>query len=714
MYRLTKKRTLSAILSALVCLVVSLLIGQSFHASAVTGADWNAGNIISDSQFFNSSSMSSAEIQNFLNSMVPTCDTWHTGFYGSSGAWYGPPFTCLKNYTENNLTAAQIIYNAAKTYSINPKVLLVLLQKEQSLITDTWPASYQYKSATGYGCPDTAPCDTQYYGFTNQVNLAAHQFQLYAATPNSYRYKAYQSNSILWSPTTSCGSSSVYIANQATAGLYNYTPYQPNQAALNNLYGTGDSCSAYGNRNFWRIYNDWFGSTQSQETFIEIRSHLSHVGWTNITTNNGVTGTTGQSIPMEGYTINGNVQYTSYSYSTGWQPLVSNGMVSGTINRSRPIQAIKVTPTSTLASKYDVYYRVHVSNIGWMGWAKNGNPAGVTGDNNKKIEAIETRLIVKGYGISGTTDNSYQNTNTINFNPPISLNVTSHVGSIGWQPSVNNDMVSGVIMKRKRIEALKVSLNNQTGISGDIIYSAHVAGIGWQNYVSNGGIAGTTGQSRQMEAVKIALTGDLGDGYDIWYRGYVQHIGWFSWAKNGQAAGSVGVGYQLEAIDTMVTQKGAFSPTQQNSLYNPDNKPVPANDTLNCSAYIMNLGWVAKVQQNNTCGTTGQSKPLDAIRLSDIFSIFGSLNVNCSVYVKGSGWTADVTSGSVCGTNDQSKPLQAIKLSIFSNAASKYDIYYRVHLSNDGWQAWVSNGTVAGTPISGNNIEAIDIKLVQK
>ena len=46
-----------------------------------------------------------------------------------------------------------------------------------------------------------------------------------------------------------CGTSSVYIQNQATAGLYNYTPYQPNAAALANLYGTGDSCSAYGNRN---------------------------------------------------------------------------------------------------------------------------------------------------------------------------------------------------------------------------------------------------------------------------------------------------------------------------------------------------------------------------------------------------------------------------------------------------------------------------------
>lgn len=66
---------------------------------------------------------------------------------------------------------------------------------------------------------------------------------------------------IRWSPNGACGGDNVNIVNRATAALYSYTPYQPNQAALNNLYGTGDGCSAYGNRNFWRDFNNWFGST---------------------------------------------------------------------------------------------------------------------------------------------------------------------------------------------------------------------------------------------------------------------------------------------------------------------------------------------------------------------------------------------------------------------------------------------------------------------
>ena len=51
------------------------------------------------------------------------------------------------------------------------------------------------------------------------------------------------------------------IQNTATASLYNYTPYQPNAAALAAYPGTGDACSAYGNRNFFYLFRKYFGST---------------------------------------------------------------------------------------------------------------------------------------------------------------------------------------------------------------------------------------------------------------------------------------------------------------------------------------------------------------------------------------------------------------------------------------------------------------------
>jgi hypothetical protein len=243
--------------------------------AAVTAADWRAGNIIDDGVFYDKASMSVSDIQNFLNNKVPVCDTWGTktseygggtrAQYAASRGWQAPPYTCLKDFSQNGKSAAQIIKEAADAYTISPKSLLVLLQKEQTLVTDDWPLNIQYRSATGYGCPDTAPCDAEYYGFYNQVTKAAFQFRRYATYPNEYRYKPLQNNTIQYNPNAACGSSTVYIANYATAGLYNYTPYQPNASALANLYGSGDGCGAYGNRNFWRLFNDWFGTTRNAD-----------------------------------------------------------------------------------------------------------------------------------------------------------------------------------------------------------------------------------------------------------------------------------------------------------------------------------------------------------------------------------------------------------------------------------------------------------------
>ncbi|MCC7288966.1 hypothetical protein IT414_01055 [bacterium] len=230
---------------------------QPSHAA--NAGDFQAGRIIDDAVFTNKSAMSVSDIQNFLNSKVPVCDTYHPAGPSAQGAQ--PPWICLKNYSEGGRSAAQIIYDAAQTYSINPRVILVTLQKENGLITDTWPYPWQYRTAMGFGCPDGAPCDAQWYGFTNQVNQGARHFRGFF--DNSLSFVPYRpgNNFIQYNPNSGCGGTTLNIQNKATAALYSYTPYQPNAAALNNLYGSGDGCSAYGNRNFWRDYTDWFGST---------------------------------------------------------------------------------------------------------------------------------------------------------------------------------------------------------------------------------------------------------------------------------------------------------------------------------------------------------------------------------------------------------------------------------------------------------------------
>jgi hypothetical protein len=117
------------------------------------------------------------------------------------------------------------------------------------------------------GCPDGAPCDSQYFGFYNQVSQAARHlncfYQASEGTPCSGFFTPITKGvrTIAYNPNSACGSSSVNIVNGATAALYDYTPYQPNAAAIAAGFGTGDSCSSYGNRNFYNYFTSWFGST---------------------------------------------------------------------------------------------------------------------------------------------------------------------------------------------------------------------------------------------------------------------------------------------------------------------------------------------------------------------------------------------------------------------------------------------------------------------
>jgi len=242
-------------------------------AAAPAASAFDPGLIISDSVFFDFGSMDVAGIQQFLDSRVTSCRA------------EDPAIDCLKDIaleipdtpatTENEVgpcsaipanpaaSAAEVIYSVAVACGINPKVLITKLQKEQGLVTSTKPTSYMYRAAMGFGCPDSDPgiCGKVYVGLFNQLYRAAKQLRWYGNPEGSFTYwKPGRTVSMRYNPKSSCGTKSFELKNQATANLYYYTPYTPNQAALANMYGSGDSCSAYGNRNFWRFFHDWFGS----------------------------------------------------------------------------------------------------------------------------------------------------------------------------------------------------------------------------------------------------------------------------------------------------------------------------------------------------------------------------------------------------------------------------------------------------------------------
>ena len=312
-----KLATVAFVFAALAFLLVfyGMAINNTPESNAVSALDFKAGRIIDDEVFYNPDTMTVTEIQAHLDKYSANCDMWGANKIGygryingkvvdpnitrreyarlmrEAGRtdYHDAPFVCISKYYENPTThktnfdtnaqpeegmisAAQIIYNAAHEYSINPQVLLVMLKKESYVWGDTWPLKNEYNTVMGYACPDNAPCDSAYFGFYNQVMKAAWQLKYYKDHIYSYGYYPFMTNNIYYSPNYSCGTKAVYLENIATTSLYIYTPYTPNDAALANYPGEA-YCGSYGNRNFFMYFSEWFGSPLG-DNFIKARKNI--------------------------------------------------------------------------------------------------------------------------------------------------------------------------------------------------------------------------------------------------------------------------------------------------------------------------------------------------------------------------------------------------------------------------------------------------------
>lgn len=146
-----------------------------------------------------------------------------------------------------------IIWRVAQSYKINPKYLLALMEKEQSLVTDPDPSQGQFDWATGYGvcdsCSKDDPSIEAYKGFAAQLEWAGKQFR------EKYLLQ------ILGNGSTKGGDApgkplsidglTVTPVNDATAMLYAYTPH------------------LHGNENLWKIWRQWFTLTYPDGTVVQ-------------------------------------------------------------------------------------------------------------------------------------------------------------------------------------------------------------------------------------------------------------------------------------------------------------------------------------------------------------------------------------------------------------------------------------------------------------
>ena len=74
----------------------------------------------------------------------------------------------------------------------------------------------------------------------------------------------------------------------------------------------------------------------------------------------------------------------------------------GTEGQGKRLEAIKIRLDGEVADNYDIYYRVHIQDIGWQDWKHNGELAGTEGQS-KRLEAIEM-VLSKKYFINYVLD----------------------------------------------------------------------------------------------------------------------------------------------------------------------------------------------------------------------------------------------------------------------------------------------------------------------
>lgn len=223
-------------------ILISLLLGNfSLIPMAqaqvfATGTDpgFNPNSVLTDNDVFDVYSMSYNYLKHFLENKGVLAELM------------------VKDIDGVDKPAIDIIWRVAQSYKLNPKYLLALIQKEQSLVEDPNPSQNHLDWAAGYAVCDSCSKDDpdiqQFKGFANQLEWSAKQhrekylLQLLA-------FGATISGKAV-GKTMMIDGQYVTPANNATAMLYTYTPH------------------LHGNYNLWKIWQRWFTLSYPNGTIV--------------------------------------------------------------------------------------------------------------------------------------------------------------------------------------------------------------------------------------------------------------------------------------------------------------------------------------------------------------------------------------------------------------------------------------------------------------
>lgn len=202
-------------------------------AVAATAPPFTPQLVIADDVFRASNSLSPSDIQAFLEKYPGVLDT-----------------TLAPRHSDGTMQPVSLlIWEVSQEFSINPKVLLVTLQKEQSLITKSPPSQTTLDWALGFGAYDGSTPETRdpkYRGLGNQIWYAAQRLDGYAET--TWKPGLARTICINCVTTPYTPDANFVPANLSTYKLYVYTPHS--HGPTPEIHG--------GNYLFWTTYWRYF------------------------------------------------------------------------------------------------------------------------------------------------------------------------------------------------------------------------------------------------------------------------------------------------------------------------------------------------------------------------------------------------------------------------------------------------------------------------
>ena len=323
---------------------------------------------------------------------------------------------------------------------------------------------------------------------------------------------------------------------------------------------------------------------------VNYRVHSENSGWGTKWAKDGVVaGAAGKGKQIDGIELTltgckGDISYCSKAQGKDWESAwSSNGNTSGTLDKR--IEAIKIKLSGDIAGTHNVYYRVCVQSVGWLGWAINGEETGVV-DLSYKLEALQVVIVKKTDPAPGDVGKikSIGKLTVIDPNTPIlpgrgffemgkNAKVSYAVKDAdGWSKIVSDGTVLEV-----NGPITGIAVGSAIPDNNKVMYlQADMPDFGksetdHNSYNTEFGLK-IVDCGKRIENVRMAIYDgsyfcndetdyeyyycDVYDpAYSIFYRVKTSKYGWMAWTKDGLRCGTDEIGNTISAVQIVVLPK---------------------------------------------------------------------------------------------------------------------------------------------------------------